>query len=295
MRKSRVIKTLISVLLLALVLISNASAAYGAVTTTSSLNFRTGPSLSASRIGQLSAGVKVAVIAHEGTWSKVAVNGVTGYVSTQYIQSIADCDFAIGNGTITGSVVNIRQQPGTASPVIGQVSQGATVQVIGIKGYWFKVTYGQITGYIHPDYVDINRRDADASRGTTTTSTVRTAVVNYAKSLLNKSYVYGAAGPNSFDCSGFTMYVMRNVAGVSLPHSSASQYSSTTKIAKSSLLPGDLVFFNSGGSRVSHVGIYIGNNQFIHAANAQKDICIDSLNSSYYSRTYVGASRVIFS
>ena len=129
MRKSRVIKTLISVLLLALVLISNASAAYGAVTTTSSLNFRTGLPCRPAGLASCPPGCKVAVIAHEGTWSKVAVNGVTGYVSTQYIQSIADCDFAIGNGTITGSVVNIRQQPGTASPVIGQVSQGATVQV----------------------------------------------------------------------------------------------------------------------------------------------------------------------
>ncbi|WP_433056829.1 NlpC/P60 family protein [Dactylosporangium sp. CS-033363] len=86
------------------------------------------------------------------------------------------------------------------------------------------------------------------------------AAVNYAKSKLGKPYVYGAGGPNSFDCSGLTMAAWA-AAGVSLPHNAASQWSKVAHIPRSSLAPGDLVFYNGLG----HVGIYVGNDTIIHA------------------------------
>ncbi|MFB9407629.1 MULTISPECIES: C40 family peptidase [Dactylosporangium] len=86
------------------------------------------------------------------------------------------------------------------------------------------------------------------------------AAVNYAKSKLGKPYVYGAAGPNSFDCSGLTMAAWA-AAGVSLPHNAASQWSKVAHIPRSALAPGDLVFYNGLG----HVGIYVGNDTIIHA------------------------------
>ena len=79
-----------------------------------------------------------------------------------------------------------------------------------------------------------------------------------AASHAGKPYRYGAAGPNAFDCSGFTMYVFAQL-GVSLPHNSAAQYDAVRRIAKSDLQLGDLVFMRSGG-RISHVGIYAGDN-----------------------------------
>jgi cell wall-associated NlpC family hydrolase len=89
------------------------------------------------------------------------------------------------------------------------------------------------------------------------------AAVNYALSQVGDAYVYGAAGPDSFDCSGLTMMAWAQ-AGVSLPHSSSGQMGSGTPVSQSELQPGDLVFYYSP---VSHVGIYIGNGQIVHAAN----------------------------
>jgi cell wall-associated NlpC family hydrolase len=88
--------------------------------------------------------------------------------------------------------------------------------------------------------------------------------VSYAWAQLNKRYVWGTAGPNTFDCSGLTMMAWK-AAGVSLPHNAAEQYHAIKHITRSQLMPGDLVFYNGLG----HVGIYIGNNQIIHAPNSR--------------------------
>ncbi|WP_433202838.1 NlpC/P60 family protein [Dactylosporangium sp. CS-047395] len=101
--------------------------------------------------------------------------------------------------------------------------------------------------------------------------------VNYAWAQLGKKYVFGAAGPNTFDCSGLTMMAWK-AAGVTLPHNAAQQWGKVKHITRSQLAPGDLVFYNGLG----HVGIYIGNNQIIHAPNSRTvvkvaPIDIDSL------------------
>ena len=87
--------------------------------------------------------------------------------------------------------------------------------------------------------------------------TPATKVLAYAASLRGRPYHYGASGPSSFDCSGFTRFVFAHSVGTDLIHSSAAQYAHSTKIAKSAIRPGDLVFYTSGGS-VYHVGIYAG-------------------------------------
>ena len=118
-------------------------------------------------------------------------------------------------------------------------------------------------------------------------------VVEKAKQYIGVPYVYGGSSPKGFDCSGFTSYVYKHF-NVSLPHSSASQYTRVTKVSRDNLQPGDLVFFASsaGGSRINHVGIYVGNGNFIHAPRPGKSVCYDSLYSSYYSSHYVGAGTV---
>ena len=97
------------------------------------------------------------------------------------------------------------------------------------------------------------------------------------------SYVWGASGPNSFDCSGLTMRAYAQV-GISLPHSSSAQYGSGRHISRSNLQPGDLVFFYSP---IHHVGIYIGGGMIVHAANPGEGVTTASL----YSMPYAGAVR----
>ncbi|WP_091110560.1 C40 family peptidase [Nocardioides psychrotolerans] len=109
------------------------------------------------------------------------------------------------------------------------------------------------------------------------------AAVAYAMAQVGDSYVYGAAGPSAFDCSGLTMMAWA-AAGVALPHSSSMQYSSGAAVAASDLQPGDLVFYYSP---ISHVGMYIGNGMIVDAANPGTGVRIAEL----YSMPYVGAVR----
>jgi cell wall-associated NlpC family hydrolase len=99
--------------------------------------------------------------------------------------------------------------------------------------------------------------------------------VRYAYAQLGKMYSWGAAGPNNFDCSGLTMMAWK-AAGVNLPHNAAMQYRATAKVSRSALQPGDLVYYRNLG----HVGIYIGNNQIIHASRTGRPVAVASLTNS---------------
>jgi len=110
-------------------------------------------------------------------------------------------------------------------------------------------------------------------------------VVSIAMDYLGCPYVWGGASPSGFDCSGFVLYVYKKV-GVSLPHSSRMQYTCGRPVARSELKPGDLVFFYSP---ISHVGIYIGEGQMIHAAGTGKNVRINNV----WVNNYYGACRVI--
>ncbi|WP_461207231.1 C40 family peptidase [Clostridium sp. DL1XJH146] len=121
--------------------------------------------------------------------------------------------------------------------------------------------------------------------------TVGLSIVEYAYQFLGRPYVWGAEGPSSFDCSGFTMYVYRQF-GYYLPHYTGYQWQKGTAVSRSELQIGDLVFFNTTGS-YSHVGIYIGNSNFIHASSGSYQVKISSLNESYYNSRFCGGRRII--
>lgn len=115
-------------------------------------------------------------------------------------------------------------------------------------------------------------------------------VVNYAYKFLGKPYVYGATGPNAFDCSGLTQYVY-NKFGVDISRTTYTQANEGTKVNRDDLKAGDLVFFNTEGS-ISHVGIYIGNGEFIHAPRSGKPVMVSSLSDGYYAKKYATARRI---
>jgi cell wall-associated NlpC family hydrolase len=127
-----------------------------------------------------------------------------------------------------------------------------------------------------------------ASRSTTSLPDVAASgsagtAVQFAMAQVGDAYVYGAAGPDAYDCSGLTM-ASWGAAGVALPHSSSAQYGSGPHISASALQPGDLVFYYSP---ISHVGMYIGNGMIVHAANPGTGVAVAGL----YSMPYVGAVR----
>jgi len=116
------------------------------------------------------------------------------------------------------------------------------------------------------------------------------AAVSYALAQVGDRYVAAAAGPDSFDCSGLTMTAWRQ-SGVSLPHYSYSQYSSTRRIPLSEAQPGDLVFYFGGG--VHHVGLYIGNGKMVHAANPSSGVLVSDILGPWYKNYFSGIGRVV--
>ena len=115
-----------------------------------------------------------------------------------------------------------------------------------------------------------------------------------AKEHLGKSYVWGAVGPAKFDCSGFTSFVCRK-NGISIPRTSIMQGEVGIKVVRKELEEGDLIFFDTSKEKkgyITHVGIYLGDNNFIHASSANKEVVISSLNQSFYKARFKWGRRV---
>ena len=194
-----------------------------------------------------------------------------------------------------GAALNMRSGPGTGFDKVATLSNGAVVDIVGIDTGWYKITYNDKTGYVSSDYM-ITVKDSAGSRGDATaaaaTSDLGSQIVAYAKQFLGTPYVYGANGPNSFDCSGFTKYVYSHF-GYTLTRTATDQLSNGTSVTKDQLQPGDLVFFKYNTSKpVSHVGIYIGGNQFVHASTPTVGVIVSDMDSAYYGTGFVGARRL---
>lgn len=128
------------------------------------------------------------------------------------------------------------------------------------------------------------------------TSDLRKTLIGLAMKLRDIRYVRGGRDPSTgFDCSGFVRYVFAHAVGLELPTNSASQFLAGLKVNRDDMKPGDLVFFRTAGKRgqgrISHVGIYIANGQFIHSPSRGKTVRVDSLDESYWAKRFAGAKR----
>ena len=111
-----------------------------------------------------------------------------------------------------------------------------------------------------------------------------------AASLVGTPYRYGGSTPRGFDCSGLVYYSFRKT-GVHVPRTTRAQYRNAWRVPRKDLQPGDLVFFKTSRREVSHVGIYAGNNQFIHAPSRGKRVSLTSMNDEYWGRRFIAAGR----
>jgi cell wall-associated NlpC family hydrolase len=111
-----------------------------------------------------------------------------------------------------------------------------------------------------------------------------------AQSRVGAPYRYGGSGPDAFDCSGLVAYAYQQ-AGITMPRTAAQQYALARPVPRSELRPGDLVFFRLSGREVSHVGIYAGDGQFVHAPQTGGQVRLASLDDEWYRQRYAGAGR----
>ena len=213
---------------------------------------------------ELELATKVEVIEEQDNWLKVKKGETEGYIRNLYVSDEAP-------------VIEIEEQVVTTNTVVSSSQSSSNSQSTNNNNTQ------------KPVQRPVEKPEAPPASNSGKVS----AVLNLAYSKLGSPYEWGASGPNTFDCSGFTSYVFRNAAGVSIPRTSGSQYGVGTSVSKSNLMPGDLVFFSSSGGRITHVGIYVGGGNMIHSPQTGDVVKVSSINSAYYTRTYVGAKRVL--
>lgn len=284
-------RLLVSGALTASMLLPSSLAVYQAKVKADSLYLRSAPG--GSVIATLSQGTTVAVTNNSSEWYKVIVDGKEGYVSGSYLTGTTATDFSVGSGRITcSSTVNLRSEANTSSSILTSLSNGTAVTITGVSGGWYKVSVNGKSGYIKADYITTSVSSSANMASYSGLSAKRTAVLDYAAKFLGVPYVYGGSTPSGFDCSGFTSYVYKNTV-CSIERVAQAQFDTTTRVSRDELLPGDLVFFGSSVYSISHVGIYVGDGQFIHAPHTGDVVKYDSLSGSYATR-FQGGGRVIF-
>ncbi|WP_123042416.1 C40 family peptidase [Cohnella candidum] len=214
--------------------------------------------------------------------------------------SLAISATAFAQTATVKSGVNFRSAPSLNSTVYQMLKTGTVVDVQEkVNSYWVKVSVNGKVGYLSPNYITYTQA-APAPAPTpapapVSTSSAAARVIQYAKDLKGIThYKYNANNaPTLMDCSSFTKYVFGKV-GVSLKWGTRYQKDAGRFVAKSSLAPGDLVFFRVGSSTsIGHVGIYLGNGQFIHNSPSFDGVGISSMTSGYWSTRYVTGRRVL--
>ena len=268
------------------------------VITGSYVRMRSGPGTNYSILGTYNSGTKMTITGQSGDWYAVTYGGMTGYVNKQYLsQSGTATNVESMNSTpaVTTTAVNMREGPSTAYTSKQVLAAGAAVTLTGKSGQWYRVSYGNDSGFILGTYISTNVSSGNASAGAPSASSTDAGekIVATAKNYLGVPYVYGGTSPSGFDCSGFVYYVYKQ-CGYSISRTATAQNANGSQVARADMQPGDIIiFYNGYKSAIGHAGIYIGNNQFIHASSGGGKVMITNLSESYYNTRFYSARRIV--
>jgi len=251
-----------------------------------------------------------------GVWIAVSHGAGDGFIHQDFLE-IADqgtnpppkSGLDNGDHALVTDTINFRSKASFTGAVIAVAKENTVVAVVGgPSNGFFEVEWSGQTGYMHADYLMWTDQaltvadggvggpgspdDGPADDGGSTS--MGRSMIRYAERYLGSPYVWATHGPTTFDCSGFTYWVTLKTAGLDIGAGTWSQSVAGKPVAFGSLQPGDLVFFqNTYTWGLSHVGLYIGGGQFIHAQNEQTGVVISNLDSAYYKTRWFGARRVI--
>ncbi len=249
------------------------------------LNIRASASMDGSIVGKMTNNSACEILGEENGFYQIKSGNAEGYVSTDYIitgaEAINIANQEVRNiATVTTDILRVREQPTTESATLSTVNKDEELVITEVLDGWVKVEVDDYEGYVSADYVTTGMKLKTGNTMKELTfgsgvSQTRVDLVNYALQFVGNRYVWGGTSlTKGVDCSGFTMKIYQRY-GISLPHSSRAQPNHGTKVSRSELRPGDLIFYGNGKS-INHVAIYIGNGQVVHASNARDGIKISN-------------------
>lgn len=278
------------------------------------VRFRSGPGTSYSILGTYNIGKELSAIGKSGEWTKCVIDGKEGYVFSTYV-SLSSSSSNSGNsspqpetpaptpapsappvvenvsakpGYINGNNVRFRSAPTTSSAVLAELYYGNAVTITGKSGDWTAVTYNGRSGFVYSSYVKEGEYSYSSSGGSATGR----EIADFALKFVGYNYCWGGKDPSTgFDCSGL-MYYVYSQFGYTLNRVASDQARNGVHVDPSDLQPGDLLCFYSSGSYIGHVGMYIGNNQFVHASTSTTGVIISELSGYYTSRGFE-ARRIV--
>lgn len=262
------------------------------------LNIRAEAGENAKIVGKLPADAGCEILDSKDGWYYIRSGKVSGYVRSDYIitgekaEKLAE-DLKKLIATVNTVTVYIREKPNTDCTILTIVTADEELEVVKEGEEWIEVKLDDENGYVSAQYVDLSEElkkamvFTESSSGSNGVSDTKSSLVQTALSYVGHRYVWGGTSlTNGVDCSGFTMQIMAKY-GISLPHSSRGQAGYGRSVSTSELQPGDLIFYGSGGS-ISHVAIYIGNGQIVHASNSRDGIKV----SNAFYRTPICCRRM---
>lgn len=274
---------------------ADAASRSGVATTT--VNIRAAASTSAAITGRLVRGQKITVTgAAHGDWVKVRFRGGTAYMDGDYLdrtgaRPAAPKTIPASGTKIATEDLNIRTGAGTRHRVVAELGEGSAITLTGrfSRGY-AQFTYRGSLRWVYAAYLAASDGSDQPSSspvaqpvalpGSETTGSKGQIALAFARGQLGEPYVFGATGPDRWDCSGLTQAAWR-AAGVSIPRTTYSQVKVGTRVARSDLQLGDLVFFY--GSSPSHVGLYAGNGKILAAPRPGKSVSYTTISSMPYA------------
>jgi len=250
------------------------------------------PSTGARVLGTMAFGEVMRCTAISGNWARVYnSSGAMGYCLKSGI-SVINPNTLNKKIYIKANSVAVHRYPSSSSRVMMRLKLNASFTWVGTTrdGKWARLKNGSHYGFVPVQYISLNRTPTQPA------PTKESRIAALARAQLGKGYAYGAEGGSRFDCSGLSYYVYKNAAGVTLRRSSYDQaydgrYKKISSLSK--LEPGDLLFFDTGSGKVDHVGVYVGDGQFVHASASAGKVLTGSISSGYYRSAFLWARRIL--
>lgn len=270
-----------------------------AVVESGNLNVRSDASPNASIVGKMSNLAACEIMDEVDGWYKITSGEVEGYVSSEFIATgvhakVLGMENAYTRAIVKTNGLNVRSGASEDSEIITQVGVGEELEVVSVENGWVACALNTDTVYVKEEFVEVKDGLSTAVtlaqlRYGKDVSEVRVELCEYALQFVGNPYVWGGTSlTKGADCSGFVLSVYKNY-GHKLSHSSRAQINEGTEIPYKDAQPGDLLFYGSSRKNISHVAIYIGGGQIVHANDERTGIVV----SNAYYRTPVGACSIL--